>query len=212
MNKILECIQAAGILPVIKIENSKGAVPLAKALCEGGLPIAEVTFRTSAAADAIKKISEGFPKMLIGAGTVTTIEQVDSAIASGASFIVSPGLNPRVVKYCIEKGVPVFPGTCTPSEMELAMELGLNTVKFFPAEQAGGVAFLKAVSGPYPDLMFMPTGGINEKNIGEYLRFSKVVACGGSWMVKPELIEAGNFQEITKLTREAVAVAKEFRK
>ncbi len=212
MHKILERIKEIGIVPVIKIENAKDAVPLAKALYEGGIPVAEVTFRTASAAEAIKNISQGFPEMLLGAGTVTTTDQVDSAVAAGAAFIVSPGLNPKVVSYCIEKGVLIVPGTCTPSEMEAAMELGLHTVKFFPAAQAGGVDFLKAVSGPYPELTFMPTGGINESNIGEYLQFSKIVACGGSWMVKPELIDAGNFQEITRLTKEAVAAVKKYRK
>lgn len=212
MNDIFEFIRKIGIIPVVKIEDPRDAVPLARALHEGGIPVTEVTFRTDCAARAIRNICEGFPSMLVGAGTVTTTTQVDEALSSGAAFIVSPGFNPRVVKHCIKKGVPVFPGTCTPSEMEAAMELGLDTVKFFPAEQAGGLAFLKAVSGPYPDLKFMPTGGISQKNIGEYLRFPKVVACGGSWMVKPELIEAQNFGEITRLSKEAVNIAKESRK
>lgn len=212
MNEILEFIHKIGIVPVVKIEDPRDAVPLAKALYEGGIPVAEITFRTDCAPQAIENICRGFPSMLVGAGTVTSISQVDAAVASGAAFIVSPGLNPKVVRHCIKKGVPVFPGTCTPSEMEAAMELGLDTVKFFPAEQAGGLAFLKAVSGPYPDLKFMPTGGINRKNLCEYLQFPQVVACGGSWMVKPELIADKNFQEITVLSREAITAVKECRK
>lgn len=204
MRKVTNQIRQAGIIPVIKIDNPNDALPLAKALCQGGLPVAEVTFRTAAAAEAIKIIFEGFPNMLLGAGTVTTKNQVDVALDCGASFIVSPGFNPKIVKYCIEKNIPVFPGVCTPSEMELAMELGLDTVKFFPAEASGGVVFLKAVNGPYPNLKFMPTGGINEKNIADYLRLSSVVACGGSWMVKPALVEAKDFETIKTLTREAV--------
>lgn len=204
MNEVLKKISTYGIVPVIKIDDVEKAVPLAKALCAGGLPVAEVTFRTAQAAEAIARIVKEVPEMLVGAGTILTCEQVDRAIAAGAKFIVSPGLNVKVVKYCIENKIPITPGTSSPSEMETALDLGLEVVKFFPAEQAGGVAFLKAVSGPYTTLKFMPTGGINAVNLNDYLAFPKVIACGGSWMVKSELIESGDFSAITQLTREAV--------
>ncbi|MDO4623230.1 MAG: bifunctional 4-hydroxy-2-oxoglutarate aldolase/2-dehydro-3-deoxy-phosphogluconate aldolase, partial [Eubacteriales bacterium] len=192
-------------------EDAKDASPLADALCEGGLPCAEVTFRTAAAADVIKSMSEAHPEMLVGAGTVLTTEQVDRAVEAGAKFIVSPGLNPKVVKYCIEKNIPVTPGTQTPSEMELALELGLDTVKFFPAEPAGGLKMIKAVAAPYTTLSFMPTGGINAQNVKEYLAYDRIVACGGSWMVKGDLVKAGKFDEIRELVREAAAIVKEIR-
>ena len=204
MHEILKKISSYGIVPVIKIDDIEKAVPLAKALCDGGLPIAEVTFRTEQAAEAIARIAKEVPEMLVGAGTVLTCEQADRATYAGAKFIVSPGLNGKVVTLCTQKGIPITPGVSSPSEMETALELGLEVVKFFPAEQAGGVAFLKAVSGPYPTLKFMPTGGISAANLNDYLAFPKVIACGGSWMVKPELIEAGDFTTITALTREAV--------
>lgn len=204
MNEILKQIGNYGIVPVVKIEDAAQAVPLAKALCDGGLPLAEITFRTAAASDAISAISEEMPDMLIGAGTVLTTEQADKAKAAGAKFIVSPGLNPKVVQHCIDIDIPVTPGVNSPSDMELAMEMGLDVVKFFPAEQSGGVAFLKAVSGPYSSLKFMPTGGINAKNLNDYLAFNKVLACGGSWMVKSDLISAGDFDGITALVKEAV--------
>jgi 2-dehydro-3-deoxyphosphogluconate aldolase/(4S)-4-hydroxy-2-oxoglutarate aldolase len=204
MNEVLKKISSYGIVPVIKIDDTEKAVPLANALCAGGLPVAEVTFRTAQAAEAISRITKEVPDMLVGAGTVLTCEQVDSAVAAGAKFIVSPGLNVNLVKYCIDKEIPIVPGTSTPSDMEAALDLGLETVKFFPAEQAGGIAFLKAVSAPFTNLKFMPTGGINAANLNDYLAFSKVIACGGTWMVKSDLIEAGNFSAITELTREAV--------
>ncbi len=206
MNDILKKIGEIGIIPVIKIEDASKAVPLAEALSRGGLPAAEVTFRTAAAADAIRAITEAMPDMLVGAGTVLTTEQVDRAIEAGAKFIVSPGFNSKIVKYCIEKGVPVCPGCSTCGEMEQAMELGLDVVKFFPAEAAGGLPVIKAVSAPYGNLKFMPTGGINEENILSYLKFPKILACGGSFMVKDSLIKEGNFAEIERLTREAVAI------
>lgn len=204
MNEVLKKISAIGIVPVIKIDDVEKAVPLAKALCDGGLPCAEVTFRTQGADKAIAAMTKAFPDMLVGAGTVLTTEQVDRAVASGAKFIVSPGLNPKVVKYCVEKGYPVTPGCANPSDVEAAIELGLDVVKFFPAEAAGGVKMIKAMSAPYVNMKFMPTGGINAKNINEYLSFNKIIACGGSWMVPADLIDAGDFAEITRLTREAV--------
>ncbi|MBQ7774721.1 MAG: bifunctional 4-hydroxy-2-oxoglutarate aldolase/2-dehydro-3-deoxy-phosphogluconate aldolase, partial [Lachnospiraceae bacterium] len=204
MNAILEQIQKIGIVPVVVINDEKDAVPLAKALCAGGLPCAEVTFRTAAAAGAIKAMTEAFPNMCVGAGTVLNAEQVDAAVAAGAKFIVSPGLNPNTVKYCIEKNVPITPGTSSPSDIEAAIELGLDVVKFFPAEQSGGLAKIKAMAAPYVNMKFMPTGGINAKNITSYLDFPKIIACGGSWMVPGDLISAGEWDKIEQLTREAV--------
>lgn len=204
MHDVLKKISAIGIVPVIKIEDTEKAVPLAKALCEGGLPCAEITFRAAGAEIAINSIAEAVPEMLVGAGTVLTTEQVDRAVAAGAKFIVSPGLNPKVVKYCVDKGIPVTPGCANPSDIEQAIELGLEVVKFFPAEAAGGIAMIKAMSAPYGNIKFMPTGGINAKNLNDYLSFPKILACGGSWMVKEDLIKAGDFEKITVLAREAV--------
>ena len=210
MNSVLQKIQEVGIVPVVVLNDEKDAQPLAKALCDGGLPIAEVTFRTAAAEESIRIMATKYPEMLVGAGTVLTTEQVDRAVAAGAKFIVSPGLNPKVVKYCVDKNIPITPGVVTPGEIEKAIELGLEVVKFFPAEAAGGIKMIKAMSGPYPQMKFMPTGGISEKNIGEYLSFSKVIACGGSWMVSSNLVEAGKFEQIAKLTKGALEiVAKE---
>ncbi|MBE6682047.1 MAG: bifunctional 4-hydroxy-2-oxoglutarate aldolase/2-dehydro-3-deoxy-phosphogluconate aldolase [Ruminococcaceae bacterium] len=204
MKDVYQRIYETGIIPVIKIDDAKDAVPLAKALIDGGLPAAEITFRTAAAADAIKAISEAYPDMLIGAGTVLTPEQADTAIACGAHFIVSPGFNPTVVKHCISKGYIIIPGTSNPSDVEAAIELGLTTVKFFPAEAAGGLPMLKSMAAPYTMMKFMPTGGLNEKNILSYLEFNKVVACGGSFMVKDEYIKNGEFDKIRELTENAV--------
>lgn len=204
MNEIITQFSKLGIIPVVVLNDAKDAAPLAKALCEGGLPVAEVTFRTAAAEESIRIMSEQFPEMLVGAGTVLTTDQVDRAVAAGAKFIVSPGLNPKIVKYCQEKGVPITPGTSCPTDIETALELGLETVKFFPAEQSGGIAKIKAMAAPYTNVTFMPTGGISAKNLKDYLDFPKIVACGGSWMVKGDLIEAGQFDEIKRLTREAV--------
>jgi len=204
MNEIFEKIGKIGIVPVIKIDDAEKAIPLADALIKGGLPVAEVTFRTEEAAEAISLISEKFPDMLVGAGTVLTKEQVDSAIKAGAKFIVSPGFNPNIVKYCIEKGVPMIPGCSSPSNIEAALELGLDTVKFFPAEAAGGLAMIKAMSAPYGNVRFMPTGGISPKNLCEYLSFKKIVACGGSWMVTDALLKNERYDEIERLARQAV--------
>lgn len=204
MNTVLEQLGKIRIVPVIAISDVEKAVPLAKALVAGGIPCAEVTFRTAEGEEAIRRISSEVPEVLVGAGTVLTTQQVDRAINAGAKFVVSPGFNPKVVDYCIEKGMPITPGCCTPSEMEQAIERGLEVVKFFPAEQAGGLSFIKAVAAPYTMLRFMPTGGISPKNINDYLAFDKILACGGSWMVKKDLIEAGNFEEITRLCKEAV--------
>ena len=204
MNEVLEKIQKIGIVPVVVLDDAKDAAPLAKALCEGGLPCAEVTFRTAAAEESIRIMAKEFPEMLVGAGTVLTTEQVDRAVNAGAKFIVSPGLNPTVVKYCVDKGIPVTPGTSNPSDVEMAISLGLDVVKFFPAEQAGGINMIKAMAAPYTQMKFMPTGGINAKNINSYLAFDKILACGGSWMVKKNLVAAGEFDKIRDLTKEAV--------
>ena len=204
-----EKIAELKVVPVVVLEDAKDAAPLAKALCEGGLPCAEVTFRTAAAKDSIKAMSEAYPEMLVGAGTVLTKEQVDSAVEAGAKFIVSPGFDPEIVDYCLEKEIPVFPGCITPSEVAQAVRRGLRVVKFFPAEQFGGVATIKALSAPYVGLKFMPTGGVSAKNLKEYLACKPIVACGGSWMVKKDLIEAGEFDKIRELTKEAVSLANE---
>lgn len=211
MNEVLEKLGQYGIVPVVVLNDSKDAEPLADALCEGGLACAEVTFRTEAAAESIKIMSEKHPEMLVGAGTVLTVEQVDEAVAAGAKFIVSPGLNPEVVKYCLDKNIAITPGVVTPSEMEQAIELGLNIVKFFPAEPSGGLSMIKAVSAPYTMLKFMPTGGINPGNVKEYLKSDKIFACGGSWMVKGDLVDAGDFDKIKELTKEAADIVKEIR-
>lgn len=206
MNKVLEEFSRIGIIPVIALDNADDAAPLAKALCDGGLPCAEVTFRTAVAEESIRIMSEQFPEMLVGAGTVLTTEQVDHAMNAGAKFIVSPGLNPKVVKYCIEKGIPVTPGCSNPSDVEAAIELGLDVVKFFPAEAAGGLSMIKSMAAPYTKMKFMPTGGINAKNLTDYLDFKKIIACGGSWMVNKDMIAAKDWNGITALTKEAVSV------
>ena len=193
-----------GIVPVIAINDAADAVPMAKALIEGGLPCAEVTFRTAAAADAIKAMAEAYPEMVVGAGTVLTTEQVDRAVAAGAKFIVSPGLNPTTVKYCQEIGVPVCPGTANPSDIEVALSLGLKTVKFFPAEAAGGLKYIKSIAAPYGDVTFMPTGGVSEKNLLDYLSFKKIICCGGSWMVPADAIKDKDWDRIKALTASAV--------
>lgn len=211
MNEVLKKIGALGIVPVVVLHDAGDAEPLAQALCDGGLPCAEVTFRTGAAEESIRIMTEKFPEMLVGAGTVLTKEQVDRAAAAGAKFIVSPGLNPSVVKYCAEKGLSVTPGCATPSEVEQAIEMGLDVVKFFPAEQAGGLPYIKAIAAPYTGIKFMPTGGISPKNIRGYLAYDRILACGGSWMVKDELIKAGEFDRIRELAREAAEIAKESR-
>ena len=199
-------LYSIGLIPVIKIENAEDAVPLAKALIDGGLPAAEITFRTKCAAEAIKNITDAYPDMLVGAGTVLTTEQVDAAIAAGSKFIVSPGLNPKTVSYCLSKGVPMLPGCANLSDVEAALELGLTTVKFFPAEAVGGLKMLKAMAAPYGQLTFMPTGGINDNNLLDYLKFNKIIACGGSFMVNEDLIKAKDWAAITALTKNAVKI------
>ena len=211
MNDALKTLGSIGIVPVVVLNKADDAEPLAQALVKGGLPCAEVTFRTDAAEDSIRRIAKKFPEMFVGAGTVLTTEQADRAVGAGAKFIVSPGLNPKVVEHCLKKGYPITPGIMTPTELEMALGFGLDVVKFFPAENAGGLKMIKAMSAPYTMMKFMPTGGINATNVRDYLACNKILACGGSWMVKGDLINAGDFAQIEKLTREAAAIVKEIR-
>ncbi len=204
MNELLQQIHDIGIVPVIAIDDASKAVPLARALVAGGLPAAEVTFRTAAAEDAIRAIVREVPEMVVGAGTVLTRDQADRAIDAGVSFVVSPGFNPEITKYVLDKGVCMLPGTATAGEMEQAMALGLEAVKFFPAEQNGGIDKLKALAGPYKTLRWMPTGGVNTNNLANYMSFHQILACGGTWMVKKDLIEGGKWDEITAICKEAV--------
>lgn len=204
-------LQKYGVVPVVVLKNVKDALPLAQALIDGGLACAEITFRTDAAEESIKLISEKYPEMLVGAGTILTTEQVDRAVNAGAKFIVSPGFDAEIVDYCIAKNIPVFPGCITPSDVAQAVKRGLEVVKFFPAEQAGGVAMIKAMGAPYSMVKFMPTGGISAKNLSEYLSCSNIICCGGSWMVKGDLITEGKFDEIVALTKEAVELVKSIR-
>lgn len=204
MNEILQEIEKIGIVPVVVLDDAAKAVKAANALRKGGINCAEVTFRTTAAEESIKNMSEAFPNMLLGAGTVLNTSQVDAAVKAGAKFIVTPGYNPEVVNYCISKNIPIVPGCMDTNSIEMALSAGLDTVKFFPAEQAGGVKMLKALAGPYVNLKFMPTGGINKDNLNEYLSFKKVVACGGSWMIKKDLIEQEKYEEIERLAHEAI--------
>ena len=211
MDTTFEKLEKFGVIPVIALDDPDDALPLAAALTDGGLSCAEVTFRTAAAEESIRRIAAAYPDMLVGAGTVLTTQQVDRAVAAGAKFIVSPGLNPNVVRHCLEKGVPAAPGCCTPSEIEQAIELGLSVVKFFPAEAMGGLKTIKALAAPYTGLRFMPTGGINASNLRIYLEYPRVLACGGSWMVSKELIRAHDFAQITELVRQATAIVRESR-
>lgn len=211
MNPVNERLKEIGIVPVVVINDAEDALPLAKALVNGGLPCAEVTFRTEAAAESIRIMSEAYPDLLVGAGTVLTKEQVDTAIESGAKFIVSPGLNPNIVSYVLEKGIPMVPGTCTPSDIERALELGLTEVKFFPAEASGGLNMIKALSGPYVNVSFMPTGGLNTDNVKDYLANPKIFCCGGTWIAKADLLKEKKFDEIERLVKEAAEIVKEVR-
>lgn len=211
MIDISDQIKKVGIVPVVVLEEVDKAEKLGEALLAGGINCAEVTFRTAGADQVISRLVKAFPDMLVGAGTVLTVEQLLAAQKAGAKFCVAPGFNPTVVKKAIEIGMPFMPGTATPSDMEGAMELGCKTVKFFPAEQAGGIAYIKAVSAAYQNLQFMPTGGINANNILEYVKFNKIVACGGSWVCSKNLIKENNWAEITRLSKEVVDKIKEVR-
>ena len=209
--ELTEKIRKTGIIPVVVIDSKEDVLPLGKALKEGGINAVEVTFRTEAAKDAIAILAKEFPDMLLGAGTVLTHEQADAAVAAGAKFLVTPGFNPEQVIYCLGKGYNIIPGVQTPGEMEQALNMGFKVVKFFPAEAAGGLNMLKAVAAPYTELSFMPTGGINEGNVRDYLAYDRIIACGGSWMVKKDLIAGGRFEEIKELTAKASEIVKEIR-
>lgn len=211
MSKITDKMEELGVIPVVVLNDAKDAVPLAKALIEGGLPAAEVTFRTAAAEESIKLIKEAYPEMLLIAGTVLTTEQVDRAVAAGAEMIVAPGFDPEIVDYCLSKNIEVCPGLVTPSEMAQAVKRGLDKVKFFPAEAAGGLKMIKAMTAAYTNVRIMPTGGINANNIKDYLECDKIFCCGGSWMVKGSMIEAGEFDKIKDMAKEAVEAVKAIR-
>ena len=213
MSFVEEKVAEIGVVPVIKLQNpDSAALPLAKALCDGGMPVAEVTFRAAGAAKAIKIMSDAYPDMLVGAGTVMTTAQIDEAIEAGATFIVTPGLDPELVVYAQEKGIDIFPGCTTPTDYHTAFKLGLKTLKFFPAEQSGGLAKIKAMSAPFPMFKVMPTGGISLKNLAEYISCKTICACGGSYMVTADLIDGGKWDEITELCKKSIDIVKEIRK
>ena len=203
---VAEIIEKLKVVPVIKLDDAKDAVPLGKALVEGGLPVAEITFRTEAAEEAIRRMSGAYPEIAVGAGTLTSVEQAKRALDAGASFFVSPGFHKGITEFAIQNNIPVYPGVCTPTELMMAMEYGLPVVKFFPAGQYGGLKTIKALSGPFPRMKFMPTGGINQGNIREYLAEPCVIACGGSWMVKDDMLKKQDFDGIRQLVSEAVAL------
>ena len=203
---VLARLGRAGVVPVVELDACEVALPLARALLAGGLPVAEITFRSEVAADSIKILREQLPQILVGAGTVLDVDQVEMAYRAGSQFVVTPGFNPAVVEACVERNVPVLPGINNPTGVEQAMGFGLEAVKFFPAEASGGVPFLKALSGPYPSIRFLPTGGIGPNNLRDYLALPNVLACGGTWVVSPALVRASRFDEITRLADEAVAV------
>jgi 2-dehydro-3-deoxyphosphogluconate aldolase/(4S)-4-hydroxy-2-oxoglutarate aldolase len=211
MQEILDTLGRLGLVPVVKIERAEDAIDLGRALLDGGLPCAEITFRTDAAEEAIRHISSSLPEIILGAGTVRSVDQADRAVSAGAKFIVSPGFNQKVVDWCLDNGVAVTPGVATPTEIDMATEVGLNVLKFFPAEAFGGIKTLKAISAPYGDVKFIPTGGISRDNLADYLALPSVHCCGGSWLVKGDLIAAGKFDEITRLAQEAVAVVSQIR-
>ncbi len=209
MNEIEKKVQSIGVVPVIKLNHpERDAVPLAKALIAGGVPVAEVTFRAAGAAIAIKAMRENFPEMLVGAGTVLTTEQVDEAMAAGAQFIVTPGMDPDIVAYCQKVGIQIFPGCTTPTDYHTAYKFGLEVLKFFPAEQSGGIAKIKAMSAPFPMFKIMPTGGISLKNLADYVKNPVIAACGGSYMVTADLIDNGKWDEITELCKQSVEIVK----
>jgi len=211
MGNVIDTIERLGLVPVIKLEDAKDAVPLARALLDAGLPVAEITFRTDAAEASIKAIAGELPDVLVGAGTVLSVDQAKRARAAGARFIVTPGFNPRVVDYCVENDIPITPGINNPTGVEMALERGLSVVKFFPAEASGGTVMLKAMSGPYVGVRYIPTGGISPDNVARYLSMKQVLACGGSWMVPSGLIAEGKFDEIRRLVKEAVALVEHAR-
>ena len=212
MSEILEKIEKMGVVPLVAIENAADALNLGKALSAGGLPCAEITFRTAAAPEAIRLMAAECPDVLVGAGTVLTVAQAETAVANGAKFIVTPGFDDTVVDWCIANEIPITPGVMTPTEINMAINKGLRILKFFPAEAAGGIKTLKAIGGPYGDVRFIPTGGISPNNLREYLSLPSVLACGGSWLVKRTMISSGEFETIERLAQEAVAMVNEVRK
>ncbi len=209
MPTITQQLTALKVIPVIAVDNAEDIIPLGKALAENGLPAAEITFRSDAAAEAIRLLKQHQPEMLIGAGTVLNRGQVIAAKEAGASFIVSPGFNPNTVKACQELNIDIVPGINNPSAVEAALEMGLTTLKFFPAEASGGINMVKSLLAPYTDLQLMPTGGVTPNNIKDYLSIPRVIACGGTWMVDKKLVAEGNWEEIGRLTREVVALVNE---
>ncbi len=211
MNNVIETIGSLGIVPVVAIEDANHAEQLGVALMAGGLPCAEITFRTAAAKDSIATLSAKFPDMIVGAGTVLTVEQAEQAKTAGAKFIVTPGFDAEVVDWCLANEIPVTPGVITPTEINMALRKGLTILKFFPAEASGGVKLLKAIGGPYGAVKFIPTGGISPRNLSDYMQLGNVYACGGSWMVKKQLITEGKFTEITQLARQAVETIQQIR-
>ena len=211
MTDLLEKLGVLGVVPVVEIERAEDAVELGQALLAGGLPCAEITFRTAAAEEAIRRISSSLPEVIVGAGTVLSVDQANRAASAGAQFIVSPGFNQKVVDWCLQNEMPVTPGVLTPTEIDMALDRELRILKFFPAEAMGGVATLKAISAPYRSVKFIPTGGISKDNLADYLALPSVHCCGGSWLVKASLISAGKFDEITRLTQEAVSVVRRVR-
>ena len=212
LGMIFEQFSRIGVIPVIVLDDAKDAAPLAEILCGNGIPCAEIAFRTPAAEEAVRIMTREFPDMLVGAGTILTTEQADHAMSAGAKFIVSPGLNPKVVQHCIDSFIPVIPGVQTASEVEQALELGLKVVRFFPAEQAGGLATIKALASEYIDVRFMPKGGISAKNLKDYLAYDKVIACGGTWVAKRKLTAAGEWERIKSLAKEAASIVRNIRK
>lgn len=208
---ILQKMRDFGVVPVVAINRAEDAIHLGQALLDGGLPCTEITFRTAAAEEAIKRIASELPEILLGAGTVLNVEQAERAVSAGARFIVSPGFDEEVVSWCLRQDVVVTPGVTTPTEINMALHHGLSILKFFPAEVMGGVKTLKAISAPYVNVKFIPTGGVNLENLADYLRLPSVHACGGSWLVKRSLIDAGDFGEITRRVKEALEVVQETR-
>ena len=211
MTEMMRRLQEIGIVPVVVLNDAKDALQLGECLMKGGLPTAEVTFRTDAAEESIRQMARAYPDMIVGAGTVLTCEQAQRAIDAGARYIVSPGFNPKVTEYVLKKGIPMTPGVCTPTEIEAAMSLGLDVLKFFPAEPSGGLRMIKALCAAYVKLYIMPTGGINAENVRDYLQYDRIIACGGSWMVSGKLIQEGKFDAITRMVEEAAGIVKEIR-
>ena len=205
---MLDTLKLAGLVPVIKVKRAEDAVPLCRALAEGGLPVAEITFRTDAAEEAIRRVHDELPEVILGAGTVLTTSQVDEAMAAGAQFIVTPGMDPDIVAYCQKVSIQIFPGCTTPTDYHTAYKFGLSVLKFFPAEQSGGMAKIKAMSAPFPMFKVMPTGGISLKNLADYVRNPVIAACGGSYMVTADLIDNGKWDEITDLCKQSVEIVK----